>query len=179
MADGRRPDDDTRCPTCGGSAHALDAVARPKFGGREYTPRDARKALDRAWDESDRMASEIDSTYAHLRAVIENAKTMPAEAIRHQLVGLLPEVQSASDELREKFPALAERLDTGARAAWAEYGNHTDRRYIEAVVTDEMIELAALALRDMHAVARITPPFEVQARRVLHAALEGRGGSHG
>ncbi|MEA2492800.1 MAG: hypothetical protein QOJ29_711 [Thermoleophilaceae bacterium] len=119
---GRRPADDTRCPTCGGSAHALDAVTQAKFGGREYVPRYGRKHLDLAWTESERMADQLDSLYAHLRAVIENCKTTDAAAIRHQLVGLMPGTQPASAELREKMPDLAALQDQRVRETWAEYG---------------------------------------------------------
>lgn len=118
----RRPTDDTCCPTCGGSAHALDAVTQPKFGGREFLPRGARKALDSAWGESDRMAQELDSTYAHLRSVIENFKQTDVAAIRHQLVGLLPEVQGPSDEMRQRMPDLAKLTEQRAQEAWASYG---------------------------------------------------------
>lgn len=120
--DGRRPENDTRCPTCDGSAHALDATTQAKFGGREYIPRGARKGLDRAWTQTDRMADELDSIYAHLRAVIENCKHSPVETIRHQLVGLLPEVQPLAQELRDKFPDLAARQDEAVREAWKGYG---------------------------------------------------------
>jgi len=125
----RRPDDDTRCPTCGGSAHALDAVTRERFGGREYVPRYARKALDAAWGESDRLADELDSTYAHMRAVIENCKRTDSAAIRHQLVGLLPEVRPMSPEATEKaraeggqWAALVERHEARVRENWAKLG---------------------------------------------------------
>lgn len=117
-----QPDDDTRCPTCGGSAHALDAITAPKFGGREYQHRYARKRLDEAWKESDRLAGELDTLLAYLRAVIENCKTVDAAAIRHQLVGLLPEVKPPSDDLRAKFPDLAAIQDENVRDAWARYG---------------------------------------------------------
>lgn len=122
----RRPDDDTRCPTCGGSAHALSAIAAPKFG-REYQHRYARKRLDEAWKESDRMATEIDSTYAHLRAVIENCKTTDAAAIRHQLVGLLPETREMEPERKAELRAadmghLVERHEAQVRENWAGYG---------------------------------------------------------
>lgn len=119
---GRRPDHDTRCPTCGGSAHALDATARAAFGGREFVPKGPRKALDLAWDESDKLANELDSTYAHLRAVISLCEGADVAAIRHRLVGLLPEVQPPSSELRERLPDLAARRDATVREAWAEYG---------------------------------------------------------
>lgn len=122
-----RPDDDTRCPTCGGSAHALDATTRPKFGGREHYPKGARKALDRAWDESGRLADELDSTYAHLRAVIDNCKQTDATAIRHQLVGLLPEVRDMEPDQKDRMRSkgmghLVERHERTIRANWAEYG---------------------------------------------------------
>lgn len=129
MADSatRRPDGDTRCPTCGGSAHALDAVTAPRVHGRPYEHRYARKRLDEAWKESDRLSAECDSTYAHLRAVIENCKHMPVEAIRHQLVGLLPEVQTFDPDVAARMREqglghLVERQEQAARAAWDEYG---------------------------------------------------------
>lgn len=123
----RRPDDDTRCPTCGGSAHALDAITAPKFGGREYQHRYARKRLDEAWKDSDRMAAELDSTYRHLRAVIENCKHVPVEAIRHQLVGLLPEVQTPDPDVAERMRKqgmghLVERQEWMAQGNWSDYG---------------------------------------------------------
>lgn len=75
-----------------------------------------------------RTMDELDTTYAHLRAVVENCKRQnDPEAIRHQLVGLLP-------ECRELDPERAQALrDTGhgdlvdlhnAKVAesWAEYG---------------------------------------------------------
>jgi uncharacterized Zn finger protein (UPF0148 family) len=123
VSEARRPDGDTRCPACGGSAHALDATTRERFGRREFIPQGARKALDKAWDESARLADEIDSVYAHLRAVVENCRqTGDVEAIRHQLVGLLPEVQPASEGLRERFPEVADLRDRQAREAWVRYG---------------------------------------------------------
>lgn len=123
----RRPADDTRCPTCGGSAHALSAIAAAKFGGREYQHRYARKRLDEAWDESDRLANELDSTYAHLRAVIENCKHTDSAAIRHQLVGLLPEVQTFDPDVAARMREnglghLVERGEWLARGNWSDYG---------------------------------------------------------
>lgn len=122
----RRPPDDTRCPTCGGSAHALSAEAAPKFG-REYQHRHARKRLDEAWWESDRLAIENESTYAHLRAVIENCAHSPVDAIRHQLVGLLPEVREIEPERRQKMldagmGHLVERHEAQVRENWAAFG---------------------------------------------------------
>lgn len=80
------------------------------------------------WDENDRkIDEELDSTYRHLRAVIENCKTMDAAAIRHQLVGLLPEVQDPDPDLakrlREKgMGHLTDRAEQLAQDGWAEYG---------------------------------------------------------
>jgi hypothetical protein len=126
-----RPADDTRCPTCGGSAHALDATTQPKFGGREYIPKGARKALDRAWDESGQLAGELDSTYARLRAVIENCKHATVEVIRHQLVGLMPETREMDPESAARMRAegmgnLVDRADELAREGWRRYGYGDD-----------------------------------------------------
>lgn len=44
----RRPEDDTRCPTCGGSAHALSAEAQARFGRATHRHRHFRQALDYA-----------------------------------------------------------------------------------------------------------------------------------
>lgn len=99
----------------------------PDSGPREapvdatFTPK-AAKALDRAWAESDRLADELESLETHLRAVIENCEHMDVGAIRHQLVGLLPEVRPPSAELCEKLPDLAARRDEAVREAWAGYG---------------------------------------------------------
>jgi len=128
---GSRPEGDARCPTCGGSAHALEATTQEASGGREFVPRGARKALDRAWDEGTRLADELDSTYRHLRAVIENCKHSPVDAIRHQLVGLLPEVQTFDPEvaarMREKgMGHLVDLQEERAQEAWAEYGYGAD-----------------------------------------------------
>jgi hypothetical protein len=74
-----------------------------------------------------RVSIELDSTYAHLRAVVENCKHVPVEAIRHQLVGLLPECQEMEPDLikrlREKdLGHLADRHQALVRDNWAEYG---------------------------------------------------------
>ena len=113
MSDTEAPVTELICPTCGGAVHANHAT---------LTPKGARAALERSWDDAAQLATELDSTYRHIRAVIENCKHSPAEVIRQQLVGLLPEVRGPSDELRERFPALAARQDEAVQAAWAEYG---------------------------------------------------------
>ena len=88
-------------------------------------------SLERQRDEAqraaDRLAVELDSTYAHLRAVIENCKHSPASTIRLQLVGLLPEVREMEPEQRQKMIAagmghLVERHDALVRENWAEFG---------------------------------------------------------
>ena len=85
------------------------------------------RVLKRLAKEADDAAAEIDSTYAHIRAVIENCKHMPVEAIRHQLVGLLPEVRemepTAKREMREHgLGHLVERHEWMVQGNWADYG---------------------------------------------------------
>lgn len=71
---------------------------------------------------------ELDSTYGHLRAVIENCRqTKNIDAIRHQLVGLLPEVRpmdaGQAGQLRERgMGHLVERHEAGVQEAWREFG---------------------------------------------------------
>lgn len=76
---------------------------------------------------NNKMMAELDSVYAHLRAVIENCKTADVAAIRHQLVGLLPEVQPCDPDLAERLRAngmghLVERASHFAQDAWAGWG---------------------------------------------------------
>lgn len=85
------------------------------------------KALERAWEHADQQADELDSIYAHIRAVAENCKTTDVAAIRHQLVGLLPECQGLDPErerlMRERgMGHLVEQRQADVRAAWASYG---------------------------------------------------------
>lgn len=68
--------------------------------------------------QDERNAAELDAVYAHVRALVAGE----VGDIRHALVGLLPECQFASDELRAKLPNLAARQDQLAQAAWAKYG---------------------------------------------------------
>ena len=90
----------------------------------------ADKTAQRLRDEQkrgDELAAELDSTYAHMRAVIENCKHTPVEAIRHQLVGLLPEVQGfepeVEREMREKgMGHLVDRQNWLVQGNWSEYG---------------------------------------------------------
>ena len=96
------------------------------FCGGDMTDGQVRRQ-DFWFDNEKRNSDEIDSTYAHLRAVIENCKTMDAAAIRHQLVGLLPETRFPDPELqtrlREKgMGHLADRGEQAAREGWAQYG---------------------------------------------------------
>ena len=85
------------------------------------------RRMERSWDDVRKQGAEIDATYAHLRAVIENCKTMDAAAIRHQLVGLLPETRELDPEIaarmREKgLDALADRSAELVKQGWREYG---------------------------------------------------------
>lgn len=69
----------------------------------------------------------MDSTYAHLRAVIENCKHSPVDAIRHQLVGLLPEVRDMEPEHKDALRAkgmghLVDRHEQDIARNWADYG---------------------------------------------------------
>jgi hypothetical protein len=100
---------------------------------RENTPEQRseierlREKLSRAQDDHDKTLAELDSTYRHLRAVIENCKHSPVEAIRHQLVGLLPEVQGfepeVEREMREKgLGDLVERQRWMVQGNWSDYG---------------------------------------------------------
>jgi hypothetical protein len=73
------------------------------------------------------LCSELDSTYAHLRAVIENCKHTDVAAIRHQLVGLLPEVQDLEPEVANRMRAkgmghLADRHADLVRSNWSDFG---------------------------------------------------------
>jgi hypothetical protein len=61
---------------------------------------------------------ELDSVYAHLRALVEGE---PGD-YRHAIVGLLPECQPAPVEIREKLPDLADLHDEQVKQAWARYG---------------------------------------------------------
>lgn len=75
----------------------------------------------------DRACTLHDSTYAHLRAVIENCKTATAEAIRHQLVGLLPETREMEPEVAARMREhglghLVDLQEQRVQANWAEYG---------------------------------------------------------
>lgn len=74
---------------------------------------------------------ELETTYAHLRAVVGNCgkprKGSRLAAIRHQLVGLLPEVRTydpaEAEEMRAKgLGDLVDRRNDLAREGWAEYG---------------------------------------------------------
>jgi hypothetical protein len=85
------------------------------------------RRMDREREWADRTGTDLDSIYAHLRAVIENCKTMDSGAIHHQLVGLLPEVRSldldVAARMREKgLGHLVDRSEATAKAAWAEFG---------------------------------------------------------
>jgi hypothetical protein len=83
------------------------------------------------WEQSEtelrRADGELESTYAHLRAVIDNCRHSPVEAIRHQLVGLLPETRDLEPEVEQQMLAqgldhLVERHKGLVRDAWAEFG---------------------------------------------------------
>lgn len=85
------------------------------------------KRMEQQSDFADRFAEELDSTYRHLRAVIENCRHQDAAAIRHQLVGLLPEVQThdpdVAAKMREKgLGHLVERQEWMAQGNWSDYG---------------------------------------------------------
>jgi hypothetical protein len=90
----------------------------------------AEKRLHRLEDEeahAARIAIEMETICASLRAVIENCRTMPVEAIRHQLVGLLPEVQPLPPDLAQRMREknmghLVDRHEAMTRANWAEFG---------------------------------------------------------
>lgn len=75
----------------------------------------------------DETMAELDSTYCHLRAVIENCRHSSVDAVRHQLVGLLPEARDFEPEVKEQMRAggMADLVDIQAervRQAWADYG---------------------------------------------------------
>lgn len=83
--------------------------------------------LRQAQEDHDRTLGELDSTYRHMRAVVENCKHSPVDAIRHQLVGLLPEVQGFEPEvvreMREKgMGHLVERQEWLVQGNWSDYG---------------------------------------------------------
>lgn len=85
------------------------------------------KRLSEAWDREQEVTAELESTYAHIRAVVENCKHSPVGAIRHQLVGLLPEVRTFDPDVAARMRAkglghLVERQEHAASVAWAEYG---------------------------------------------------------
>ena len=99
--------------------------------GRDFLvtgePMVKQRHLDYANDEIDRLAIEVDSTYAHIRSVAENCKTATPEAIRAQLVGLLPEVRDMDEELKNRLLArgmghLVERHAEMVRKNWADFG---------------------------------------------------------
>jgi hypothetical protein len=85
------------------------------------------KRMDQRDDWADVAGRHHDSTYAHLRAVIENCKTATPDAIRHQLVGLLPETRDLEPEAKSQMRSgglgnLVERHESNIRAGWAKYG---------------------------------------------------------
>lgn len=104
-----------RCNTCGGDLKTAGQARRQE------------------WDERQNLAAmdKLDSTNAHLRAVIENAKTATVEAIRHQLVGLLPDVRDMDPEFKERLRAkgmghLVEHHEAMVKANWAKFGYPED-----------------------------------------------------
>jgi hypothetical protein len=85
------------------------------------------KHHDRATDEGTRLCDELDSIYAHIRAVAENCKHSDVQAIRHQLVGLLPEVREIEPERAERMREsglgnLVDLQTERVREAWASFG---------------------------------------------------------
>jgi hypothetical protein len=77
--------------------------------------------------ELERLTGELEAVVAAVKAVIENCKTAAPEMIRHQLVGLLPEVQEMEPEvkarMREKgLGDLVDRHEAMVRENWAKYG---------------------------------------------------------
>jgi ElaB/YqjD/DUF883 family membrane-anchored ribosome-binding protein len=126
-----RPPDDTRCPACGGSAHALDAATSAKFGGRRFVHRHARKRIDEAWRHSDRLADELDNMTDGLRSVIEETGTAPAETIRRRLIELLPEAKDLTPERKQQMHAsglghLVARREQSVKDAWRAHGGETE-----------------------------------------------------
>jgi len=63
------------------------------------------KWLEQEAVEHEKIADDLDSTYRHIRAIIINCDTANSlNQIKHQLVGLLPEVQgSEAAEVWERF----------------------------------------------------------------------------
>lgn len=85
------------------------------------------KRLDQVDEWYDRLGRESDSTYSHLRAVIENCKTATPEMIRHQLVGLLPETRemepAEAARMREHgLGTLVDLQELRVREGWKQYG---------------------------------------------------------
>lgn len=106
---------------------SLDGEGRCLVCGLLVERDKARERAHSAQEEADRLAAELDSTYGHLRAVIENCKHTPVEAIRHQLVGLLPEVQGfepeVEREMRDKgMGHLVDRQRWMVQGNWSDYG---------------------------------------------------------
>jgi hypothetical protein len=83
--------------------------------------------IDQGHFAAERANIELDETYRLLRAVIESCKHQPADAIRHQLVGLMPETRALDPEvatkMREKgMGHLVTRSEQNVLAGWASYG---------------------------------------------------------
>ena len=86
-----------------------------------------RRRLERERELSNKIDEESESTYRHIRAVIENCKHQDAAAIRHQLVGLLPEVRTFDpDEAQKMRDAglghLVDRQEYLAQGNWSDFG---------------------------------------------------------
>ena len=72
--------------------------------------------------EYERVCDQLDAVVAAVKALIGQARELEPEAMRHALVGLLPEVQPIDPAKLAGRPDLIERDRERVRAAWREYG---------------------------------------------------------
>ncbi len=96
-----------RCPSCGLSRQQVD------------------KHLGAAWDESARQSTDLDATYAGIRALVGQALDMQPKGMKAALVGLLPEVRDIEPErkarMREKgLGHLVERQEQRVAENWSD-----------------------------------------------------------
>ncbi len=89
--------------------------------------------LEKLWndaiDEGARLSDELETTYAHLRALTQGG--LSPEGYRHAIVGLLPETRDMPVEwkrrCREKgMGHLVDRHEVNMRQGWADYGYGSD-----------------------------------------------------